>query len=116
MTKKLKKRLQRILAAAVLFTAGMLMPHSIPYAHAVLLIAAYLLVGYDVLLKAVRNIRRGKIFDENFLMTIATFGAFGLGDFDEAAAVMLFYQIGEFFQTYAINRSKIGRASCRERV
>ena len=106
MTKKLKKRLQCILAAAVLFAAGMLMPHSIPYAHAVLLIAAYLLVGYDVLLKAVRNIRRGKIFDENFLMTIATFGAFGLGDFDEAAAVMLFYQIGEFFQTYAINRSR----------
>ena len=106
MTKKLKKRLQRILIAAVLFFAGLLMPDTIPYLHEVLLIAAYILVGYDVILKAVRNIKRGKVFDENFLMTIATFGAFGLRDFDEAVAVMLFYQVGEFFQTYAINRSR----------
>ncbi len=106
MTKKLKKRLQRILIAAVLFFAGLLLPHTIPYLHEALLITAYVIVGYDVILKAVRNIKRGKVFDENFLMTIATFGAFGLGDFDEAVAVMLFYQVGEFFQTYAINRSR----------
>ena len=106
MTKKLKKRLQRIIIAAVLFFAGLLMPDAIPYLHEALLVAAYVIVGYDVILKAVRNIKRGKVFDENFLMTIATFGAFALRDFDEAVAVMLFYQVGEFFQTYAINRSR----------
>ncbi|MBQ2691504.1 MAG: cadmium-translocating P-type ATPase, partial [Clostridia bacterium] len=62
--------------------------------------------GHDVVQKAIRNIKRGKVFDENFLMMIATFGAFALQDFDEAAAVMLFYQIGEFFQSYAINQSR----------
>jgi len=106
MTKKLKKRLQRIIIAAVLFFAGLLMPDVIPFLHEALLVAAYVIVGYDVILKAVRNIKRGKVFDENFLMTIATFGAFALRDFDEAVAVMLFYQVGEFFQTYAINRSR----------
>ncbi|MBR5284615.1 MAG: cadmium-translocating P-type ATPase [Clostridia bacterium] len=106
MTKKLKKRLQRIIIAAVLFFTGLLMPDIVPYLNEALLVAAYVLVGYDVILKAVRNIKRGKVFDENFLMTIATFGAFGLRDFDEAVAVMLFYQVGEFFQTYAINRSR----------
>ena len=105
MTRKMKKTLYRIIAAAVLFLAGMILKRY-TYVHAALLIAAYALVGYDVLLKAVKNIGRGKVFDENFLMTVATIGAFGLGDFDEAAAVMLFYQIGELFQAYAVNQSR----------
>ena len=64
MTKKLKKRLQRIIIAAVLFFAGLLMPDVIPFLHEALLVAAYVIVGYDVILKAVRNIKRGKVFDE----------------------------------------------------
>ncbi|MEA4919612.1 MAG: heavy metal translocating P-type ATPase [Clostridiaceae bacterium] len=106
MTSKLKKRLWRIIASGVLFIAGMLANGRISYLHEGLLIVSYLTVGYDVILKAAKNITRGKIFDENFLMTIATFGAFALRDFDEAAAVMLFYQIGELFQSYAINQSR----------
>ena len=66
----------------------------------------YLLIGYDVVWKALRNIRRGQVFDENFLMMIATFGAFGVQDYLEAVAVMLFYQIGELFQSYAVGKSR----------
>lgn len=105
MTSKLKKRLYRIIAAAVLFALGMILKGN-EYVTAGLLVASYIIVGYDVILKAVKNIMRGKVFDENFLMAIATFGAFGLKDFDEAAAVMLFYQIGELFQSYAVNQSR----------
>ena len=95
MTGKLKKRLYRIIVSAIFFFSGMILPHSLlPYLHEILLISAYVIVGYDVILKAVKNIMRGKVFDENFLMTIATFGAFALKDYDEATAVMLFYQIG----------------------
>ncbi len=71
-----------------------------------LYLAAYAVVGYDVLLRAGKNISRGKIFDENFLMTIATIGAFALGEYPEAVAVMLFYQVGELFQSYAVNKSR----------
>ena len=105
MTRKLKTRLYRIIAAGVLFALGMILKGN-EYVTAGLLVASYVIVGYDVILKAVKNIMRGKVFDENFLMTIATFGAFGLKDFDEAAAVMLFYQIGELFQSYAVNQSR----------
>lgn len=105
MTSKLKKRLYRIIAAGVLFALGMILKSN-EYVTAGLLVASYIIVGYDVILKAVKNIMRGKVFDENFLMAIATFGAFGLKDFDEAAAVMLFYQIGELFQSYAVNQSR----------
>ncbi len=105
MTSKLKKRLYRIIAAGVLFALGMILKGN-EYVTDGLLVASYVIVGYDVILKAVKNIMRGKVFDENFLMTIATFGAFGLKDFDEAAAVMLFYQIGELFQSYAVNQSR----------
>ena len=109
MTKKLKKMLKRILIALGFFAVGMaihLFAPDIPYVHELLLIVSYIIVGHDVVQKAIRNIKRGKVFDENFLMMIATFGAFALQDFDEAAAVMLFYQIGEFFQSYAINQSR----------
>lgn len=105
MTSKLKKRLYRIIAAGVLFALGMILKGN-EYVTDGLLVASYVIVGYDVILKAVKNIMRGKVFDENFLMAIATFGAFGLKDFDEAAAVMLFYQIGELFQSYAVNQSR----------
>ena len=75
----------------------------VPFAFAV---ATYLIAGYDVLLRAGKNIIHGKVFDENFLMVIATFGAFGIGEYAEAAAVMIFYQIGEWFQSYAVGKSR----------
>lgn len=77
----------------------------------ILYVIAYIIVGYDILLKAVRNIFRGKIFDENFLMTVATVGAFCIGEFPEAVAVMLFYQVGELFQGYAVDKSRKSVAS-----
>ena len=71
-----------------------------------LYLVPYVLIGWDIVYKAFRNIRNGQVFDENFLMTVATFGAFGVGEYSEAVAVMLFYQVGELFQSYAVNRSR----------
>ena len=71
-----------------------------------LFIAAYLIIGYDVLWRAARNIAHGQVFDENFLMCIATIGAFILGEYPEGVAVILFYQVGEQFQSYAVGRSR----------
>lgn len=76
-----------------------------------LLIISYIIVGYDIILKAIRNICRGKIFDENFLMSVATIGAFCIGEYPEAVAVMLFYQVGELFQQYAVDKSRKSVAS-----
>mgnify|MGYP002512278054 CR=1 FL=1 len=101
--------LKHILIALGFFAVGMAIHQfapDIPYAHELLLIVSYIIVGHDVVQKAIRNIKRGKVFDENFLMMIATFGAFALQDFDEAAAVMLFYQVGELFQSYAVGKSR----------
>ena len=104
MNKKLKKQLKKIILAAILFAAGFLpLPQLWPL---FLFTAAYLLVGTDIIFQALRNFRYGQIFDENFLMTLATFGAFALGEYSEAVAVMLFFQIGELFQSYAVNRSR----------
>ena len=104
MTPKLKKTLRLIIIATVLFAAGFFpLPQTVKIT---LLAASYLIVGTPIILKAGRNIVRGQIFDENFLMTIATFGAVALGEYAEAVAVMLFFQIGEFFQSYAVNRSR----------
>ena len=104
MNKKLKKQLKKIVLAAILFASGFLpLPE---YWQLFLFIAAYLLVGTDIIFQALRNFRHGRIFDENFLMTLATFGAFALGEYSEAVAVMLFFQIGEFFQNYAVNQSR----------
>ena len=104
MNKKLKKQLKKIVLAAILFASGFLpLPE---YLQLFLFIAAYLLVGTDIIFQALRNFRHGRIFDENFLMTLATFGAFALGEYSEAVAVMLFFQIGEFFQNYAVNQSR----------
>lgn len=105
MTKKLKKLLYRIIISSIIFILTISLP-IYGYYKLLLFILTYLIIGYDILLKSFRNIINGRIFDENFLMTIATFGAFGLRDYKEAIAVMLFYQVGEFFQNYAVNRSR----------
>lgn len=107
MDKKKKKKLICIIVAAVLLAAGIIIKHTIGGpAVIVLLIPAYIIAGYGPLIKAVKNISHGQIFDENFLMAIATVGAIALGEYDEAVAVMLFYQIGEFFEDYAVDKSR----------
>lgn len=109
MTKKQKKLLQRITAAAILFAAGMLLPlfAEVPaYIIFALFGISYIIIGWDIIWKAFCNIRQGEAFDENFLMTVATTGAFALGEYSEGVAVMLFYQIGEWFQSYAVSRSR----------
>ncbi len=76
------------------------------YINLILFLVAYILVGGKVVMTALRNITRGQVFDENFLMTIATLGAFIIGEYPEAVAVMIFYEVGELFQSYAVNRSR----------
>lgn len=107
---KLKRRLYLITAAAILFAVGFFAPSG-HYLRLSIFLSSYLLVGLPILRKAFRNIVRGQVFDENFLMAVATLGAWGLGEYSEAAAVMLFYQIGELFQSYAVNRSRRSIAS-----
>ena len=105
MTKKQKKMLSRILISAVLF----LLLYTVPAQGVVrllLYLIPYAVIGWDVLWRAVKNIRNGQVFDENFLMSIATIGAFGCGEYPEAVAVMLFYQVGELFQSYAVDQSR----------
>ena len=112
MTKKQKNLLARILAGLAAFAAGMvlrLLPESGPWASWVsagLFVGAWLLCGLEIAWKAVKNMGHGQVFDENFLMTLATVGAFALGDFSEGAAVMLFFQVGELFQSVAVERSR----------
>ena len=111
MTKKQKKMLTRILVCAVMLIALQFLPITgIP--RFALYLAAYLVIGFDILKKAAKGIGNGRVFDENFLMAVATIGAFALaiyeksGDYNEAIAVMLFYQIGELFQSYAVGKSR----------
>lgn len=110
MTKKLKKRLYRILAGAVLFGVAIAAPKFFPMLNGNielgLFLLAYFVVGGDVVRKAIGNIGHGQVFDENFLMMIATVGAFLVSEYPEAVAVMLFYQVGEIFQSYAVNKSR----------
>ena len=94
----------RIVAAAAIYAAAFMVYDEL--LSLLLNVAAYIIIGYDVVIKALSNIFKGEVFDENFLMTIATVGAFAIGESPEAVAVMLFYQIGEFFQDYAVSRSK----------
>lgn len=110
MSRKHKKRLARIIVAAIILAVIAFLPIN-EKIKAVLYLLPYLIIGWDVLWKAVRNIARGQIFDENFLMSLATVGAFALGDYIEAAAVMLFYQIGELFQSIAVGKSRKSIAS-----
>ena len=104
MTKKQKRMLYRILGAAALFLALKLLDPAWPLS--LLWLAPYLLAGYDILLGAVHGIRSRDPFDENFLMAVATVGAVALGNFQEAVAVMVFYQTGELFQSYAVGKSR----------
>lgn len=105
MNKKQKKMLARILAAAVLVAIlGQL--NVTGYARLALYLIPYLVVGYDILLKALKGVRNKQVFDENFLMAVATVGAIVLGEYTEGVAVMLFYQIGELFQSYAVGKSR----------
>lgn len=104
MTKKQKRMLMRIGGAAALFIPGMILEDST--VGIVLLLAAYALIGWDILWRAATGIRHGRVFDENFLMAVATIGALALSDYSEGVAVMLLYQIGEWFQGYAVQRSR----------
>ena len=102
----MKKRGIKIIISAILFVLALVIPFSNEWINNGLFIISYLVVGCEILKKAVRNIFRGKVFDENFLMAVATIGAFAIGEFPEAVAVMLFYQVGELFQSYAVDKSR----------
>lgn len=106
MTKKQKKNLYRIISALVFYIALRIINVENPYLDFFLYLIPYLIVGYDVLKGAIHGILNKQVFDENFLMAVATVGAMGLGDYPEAVAVMLFYQIGELFQSYAVGKSR----------
>ena len=112
MTEKQKKMLGRIIAAFVLFVALLIAEHTgmlenvNVWIQFVIYLVPYLIIGYDIVYKAVRNISHGQVFDENFLMMVATVGAFGVQEFSEAVAVMLFYQVGEYFQNMAVDKSQ----------
>ena len=107
----MKKRTIKIIIAFILFLIAICIPFPKEWMKKGIYIVSYCIVGLDIVWKAVRNITRGKVFDENFLMTIATIGAFAIGEFPEAVAVMLFYQIGELFQSYAVDKSRKSIAS-----
>lgn len=104
----------KIVIAFILFMAALVIKFPNEWINKSLYIIAYLIVGFEVVLEAVENIFKGKVFDENFLMTIATIGAFAIGEFPEAVAVMLFYQVGELFQSYAVDKSRKSIASLME--
>ena len=113
MTKKQKAMLFRIIATFIVYIPmavadhmGTLPPGPGIWGRLAVYLVPYVLIGWDIVYKAFRNIKNGQVFDENFLMTVATFGAFGIGEYSEAVAVMLFYQVGELFQSYAVNRSR----------
>lgn len=105
MTKKQKKMMARLAVSAVFLVLGALTEKQFVWSWTLFAIS-YLAAGYDIPLRAVRNIAHGQVFDENFLMTLATFGAIAVGSLEEAVAVMLFYQVGELFSDYAVNKSR----------
>ena len=102
----MKKNLIQIIISAILFAIGLVVPFSNEWITKGIYIVAYLIVGLEIVIKAIKNIFKGEVFDEHFLMAVATIGAFAIGEFPEAVAVMLFYQIGELFQDYAVDKSK----------
>jgi Zn2+/Cd2+-exporting ATPase len=109
MTKKMKRQLRDIIIAAIVYLIGTILPKVIPVSNNIELIiflAAYFIIGRDIVKRAAKNILSGQVFDENFLMSIATIGAFLIGEYPEGVAVMLFYQVGELFQSYAVERSR----------
>lgn len=105
MTKKQKIMVARLAGSAVFFIIAMMLEKKTSWAW-IPFVLSYLAAGYDIPLRACRNLKNGQVFDENFLMTIATLGAFAIGSLEEAVAVMLFYQIGELFNDYAVNKSR----------
>ena len=107
----MKKDGIKIIIAFVLFLFAMLVKFQNVWINNGIFIVSYLIVGFEILRKAVKNIFKGKVFDENFLMAVATLGAFAIGEFPEAVAVMLFYQVGELFQDYAVDKSRKSIAS-----
>ncbi len=102
----MKKKGFKIIIATILTLISFIIDFNNDWIKNILFIISYIIVGFEIVRKAIKNIIRGKVFDENFLMTVATLGAFIIGEFPEAVAVMLFYQIGELFQNYAVNRSR----------
>lgn len=113
MNKKQKAMLARIIVAFIIYIlaiisekSGVLENFSGIWPKLIVFLVPYLIIGWDIIYKAGRGIINGQVFDENFLMTIATFGAFGVKEYSEAVAVMHFYQVGELFQNYAVNRSR----------
>ena len=102
----MKKSLIKIIISLIIFLIAIIVPFKSNIINKGLYIIAYLIVGLEIVLKAIKNIFKGKVFDEHFLMALATIGAFIIGEFPEAVAVMLFYQIGELFQDYAVDKSK----------
>lgn len=102
----MKKRRNKIIISLILFLIAIIIKFNSELINNGIFILSYIIVGFEILKKALRNIKRGKVFDENFLMAVATIGAFAIGEFPEAVAVMLFYQIGELFQSYAVNKSR----------
>ena len=107
----MKKSLIQIIISFILFLIAIAIPFGNDLINKILFIIAYLIVGLEIVWKAIKNIFRGKVFDEHFLMSIATIGAFAIGEFPEAVAVMLFYQVGELFQDYAVDKSRKSIAS-----
>jgi len=101
-----RKRLLKILIGAAVYAFGILYKTDNNIVALSIYLVAFIIIGGDILLKAVKNIFHGQIFDENFLMSIATIGAFAIGDYSEGVAVMLFYQVGELFQSYAVDKSR----------
>ena len=102
----MKKKLYKIIISIILFMIALAIPFSNNWINNICYFISYLIVGFEILKKAFRNITRGNVFDENFLMSVATIGAFAIGEFPEAVTVMLFYQIGELFQSYAVDKSR----------
>ena len=107
----MNKKLVRIIIAAVIFVIGLLVKTDIVWLSPAIFIAAYIVVGSEVVIKAIKNIMQGQVFQESFLMTVATVGALIIGEYPEAIAVMLFYQVGEYFQSYAVAKSRKSIAS-----
>ena len=107
----MKKKEIKIIIALILFLIAFTLKLNNEWINNIIFIVAYIVVGLEIVKKAIRNIFRGKVFDENFLMSVATIGAFAIGEFPEAVAVMLFYQVGELFQRYAVDKSRKSIAS-----
>lgn len=111
MEDEMKEQLIKIIISFILMIVSILFKFDVMYLNNILFIIAYIIVGYEVVFKAIKNIFKGEVFDENFLMSVATIGAFCIGEFPEAVCVMLFYQVGEFFQDYAVDKSRKSVAS-----